>query len=364
MRIQTGLGAVIVAAALGSTPAAAFDLALLSPNLDAPLVAPTYFEGLYAGVIWGSSGADHGNFNPPGSTNRFGGGGALGYHTYIAPGVVVGGEVQGHVDTDFAGAWSVSALALGHFGLTTADDFLVYGIGGGGVFSMVPAFAFGAGLEWGFFDALSLRYELLAFVQAAENNGLLIPGVTAWMLRSSVLWHFDDGARDIPGLHISLQPPAEITDFGGFYYGASFGGHLNPPWNFFPNVGYGLHMTRADIGGIVGYNFKLLDGFVIAGVEGQGGVLFDTSGDVSYNVMGLAKAGIVPFEGLFVYGAGGLGVVQDKLAYVAGGGFEYALWGNASARGEVLAYGEASPTPVVAGFTSTKFSMGAIWHVD
>jgi hypothetical protein len=359
------LSAAVVAAALGCAPASAqVDSFLYSPELEGQFIAPSYFEGLYAGVIWGTSGADHNNFYPTGANDRIGFGAAVGWHTYLGPGVVVGGEVQGHVDTDFAGAWGVSALALGHFGLTTADDFLVYAVGGGGVFDMVPAVAFGAGLEWGVFNALSLRYELLAFIQAAEANGIYRPGVTAWMLRTSALWHFGEGAQDIPGFHLSLDRPADVTDFGGFYYGAYFGGHLNPAWNFFPDEGYGLHMTRGDQGGIVGYNFRLLDGWVVAGLEGQGGVIFDTSGDMSYNVFGLAKLGVVPFEGLFVYGAGGVGMVQNKAAYALGGGVEYALWGNASARAEILAYGEASPTPVVSGFSSTKFSMGAIWHVE
>jgi hypothetical protein len=367
MRIAMCLGAAVtVAAILGCAPASAqVDSSLYSPILAPELSAPTYFEGLYAGVIWGTSGADHKNFYPTGAPDRYGFGAALGWHTYLAPGVVVGGEVQGHVDTDFAGAWGVSVLALGHLGLTTADDFLVYTVAGGGVFDSVPALAFGAGLEWGVFNALSLRYELLAFIQAAEANGQpVLPGVTAWMLRTSALWHFGEGAQDIPGFHFSFERPADITDFDGFYYGAYFAGHLNPTWNFFPDEGYGWHMTRGDQGGIVGYNYRLLDGFVIAGLEGQGGVIFDTSGDVSYNVFGLAKLGVVPFDGLFVYGAGGLGVVQGKAAYALGGGVEYALWGDASARAEILTYGEASSTPVVSGFSSTKFTMGAIWHPE
>jgi hypothetical protein len=155
-----------------------------------------------------------------------------------------------------------------------------------------------------------------------------------------------------------------VTDFSGLYYGAYYGAAVNSTWNFFPDLDYGLHMTRADVGGFVGYNYHLLDGFVVAGLEGQGGVLFDTSGDVSYNVLGLAKLGVVPFDGLFVYGAGGLGIIQDKPAYAAGGGAEYALWGDASVRAEALWFGEASTAPVVAGFSAFKVALGAVWHPE
>jgi hypothetical protein len=304
------------------------------------------------------------NFFPTSPGNHYGGGVAVGWHTYLAPGVVAGGELQAQVDTDFAGLWSLSAMALGHLGLTTADDFLVYAVGGAGVFDSVPAFAFGTGLEWGVWNALSLRYELLAYIQAAEANGVYIPGVTGWMLRAAALWHFGDGAQDVPGLHLVLDRPASVTDFDGFYYGAYFGGQLNGPWNFFPDEGYGLHMTRGDLGGMAGYNYRLGESMLVAGLEGQGGLLFDTSGDMSYNAFGLAKLGVTPLEGLFIYGAGGLGLVQNKAAYALGGGIEYALWGDASARVEYLAIGEASSTPVVPGFSNQKISMGAVWHPE
>jgi hypothetical protein len=350
---------------MGCAPASAqVEGSLFDPVIADDFTAPTYFEGLYIGALYGSSGADHKNFFPTGSADRSGVGAAIGWNTYLAPGVVAGGELQGWLDSDFMGAWSISAFGLGRVGLTTADDFLVYVTGGGGVFDSVPAYVFGAGFEWGLFNALSLRYELLAISQAAEANGLFRPGVTAWRLGAGLLWHFGEGAQDIPGLHLDLERPSNVTDFGGFYYGAYFGGQVNSAYNFFPDQGFGLHMTRADLGGIAGYNYHLLDSFVVAGLEGQGGILFDTSGDVSYNVLGLAKLGVVPFEGLFVYGVAGGGIIQDKLAYAAGGGAEYALWGDASLRAEVLVYGEASASPVVPGFTGTKLSLGAIWHPE
>jgi hypothetical protein len=359
------VSAAVTAAVLGCAPASAqVDAALLGPVVASDFTAPTYFDGLYVGALYGSSGADHKNFFPTGSPDRTGVGAALGWNTYLGWGVVAGAELQGWVDSDFMGAWSLSAFALGRVGLTTADDFLVYVVGGGGVFDSVPAYAFGAGFEWGLFNALSLRYELLAVSQAVEANGVFRPGVTAWRLGAGLLWHLGEGAQDIPGLHLGFDRPANVTDFGGLYYGAYFGGQVNSAWNFFPDQGHGLHMTRADLGGIVGYNYRLLDSYIVAGVEGQGGILFDTSGDVSYNVLGLAKLGVVPFEGLFVYGAGGVGIIQDKPAFAAGGGAEYALWGDASVRAEVLAYGEASAAPEVPGFSGTKLSVGAIWRPE
>ena len=365
MRVSAKLSAAAVAAVMSCTPALAqVDAALYAPVIDPQLSAPSYFEGLYAGVIWGTSGADHGNFYPTGGIDRNGYGVALGWNTYLAPGVVAGGEVQGHLDTDFAGVWSISAFALARLGLTTADDFLVYGVGGAGFFDSVPAWVFGAGVEWGLWNAASIRTEILTFSQAAPANGLMIPGVTAWMIRFGALWHFGEGAQDIPGHHFSLERPHDVTDFGGLYYGASYGIAWNPQWNFFPDEGYGLHMTRGDIGAFAGYNYHLVDGLVVAGVEAQASFLYDTSGDVTASLFGLGKAGIVPFEGLYLYGAGGVGLLQGKPAYALGGGIEYALWGDTSVRVEGLAIGEASAAPAVSGFSAYKVSIGAVWHPE
>ena len=270
--------------------------------------------------------------------------------------------MQGHLDTDFAGAWSVSAFAVARLGLTTADDFMVYGLGGAGFFDSVPAWVFGAGVEWGVWNALSLRGGSSPS-QAAPANGLMIPGVTAWMIRSSMLWHFGEGAGH-SGHHFTFDRPQDVTDFDGLYYGLSYGVDVNPPGNFFPDLGYGLHMTRGDIGVFAGYNFHLIGDFVVAGVEAQASFLYDTSGDTTVSLLGLGKAGIVPIEGLFVYGAGGGGVLQGKTAYAVGGGVEYALWGDASLRAEVLWLGEASATPVVSGFSAYKIAFGAVWHPE
>jgi hypothetical protein len=362
MRSLVTLGAAAVAAGLACAPANGQSLTLMTEDIYRPaggvaLDAPRYFEGMYAGVLVGASGADHRNFYSNGNIDRVGVGGVVGYNIYLTPEIIVGGEVQGHVETDLGGAFSTIALAMGHFGLLTADDFQVYLTGGGGLFDGVPAWAVGAGFEWGIYDNIAWRGEILSIGQAgASPTGISIPGVTAWMIKTGAIWHFGEESSAIPGWHLSFDPPASVTDFDGGYIGASYGIINNPGWNFFPNTGFGLHQTRGDISAIAGWNWRLADMFV-AGVEGQAGWNYDTSGDITYNVFGLGRAGFVPWEGTMVYGAAGVGVLQHKGAYALGGGVEHALWGEASLRAELLALGEFGQMP-----TASKFSVGALWH--
>lgn len=365
MRIGGRLAAAVAVALLVASPAGAqvASADLYAPSLPTDMTAPNYFEGLYAGVLFGASGADHKNFYPTGGIDRWGIGGAIGYNHYLTSNIIIGAEVQGHLETDFGGNWSGIALALGHLGLTTAENFQVYLLGGGGLFDSVPAWAIGAGAEWGVFDNLSVRGEIITLGQAgAAPSGIYRPGITAWMIKAGALWHFGPGAYGMPGIYVP-SAPAPVTDFDGLYFGASYGIHSNPSYSFFPDVGFGLHLTRGDIGGFAGWNFRLND-WLVAGVEAQAGLLYDTSGDMGSNGFVLARAGVVPFDGLLIYGAGGLGYVQDKAAYALGGGAEYALWGNAGIRVEALAIGELSSTPAVAGFSDAKFTMGAVWHID
>ena len=365
MKLGVTLGAAAIAAALACSGASAQTLVdLYADEIPADLTAPTYFEGFYAGILFGASGADHRNFYSNGNIDRIGAGGVVGYNHYLMPGVIVGGEVQANLETDLGGAWSPTVLGLGHLGFTTADDFQVYLLGGGGLFDNVPAWAIGAGVEWGVYDNMSVRGEIITVGQAgASPTGVTIPGITAWLIKGGAIWRFGEGAFDMPGWHLGLEPPADVTDFNGPYAGLSYGIHVNPSYSFFPDVGFGLHLTRGDIGGFAGWNWRVND-FLVAGVEAQGGYLYDTSGDQGANALALGRAGIVPLDGLLVYGAGGVGFVQNKAAYALGGGVEYALWGDASVRAEVLGIGELSAAPAVAGFSNTKFTMGAVWHLD
>jgi hypothetical protein len=366
MGMKVGLGlataAFLGAALCGAAQAQAFNP--YAADLPTELSAPSWFDGLYAGVIFGMSGADHKNFFPTGAIDRYGIGAALGYRHYLAPGVVIGGEVQGHLDTDFAGTWNTGLMGFAQLGFTTSDDFLVYLLAGGGIFDNVPAWAVGAGAEWGVYDNMGLRAEIITIGQAGPApSGLSRPGISAWIIKGGPMWHFGAGSNDLPGSHLRFEPPAHVTDFDGAYAGLGYGMHLNMTANFFPDLGFGAHITRGHLGAFGGWNFKLVDGAVklIAGVEGQADFLYDTSGDVTWDAIGLGRLGIVPFEGVMVYGAAGIGVLQNKATYALGGGIEYALWGDASLRAEVLALGELTPVGPV---TAYKGTIGAVWHFD
>ena len=369
MKICLALATAAVGAAFVCTGANAQTLSadLYAPELRADMAAPSYFEGLYAGVLFGMSGADHKNFFPTGGIDRYGIGAVLGYNTYLAPRIIAGAEVQGHLDTDFAGTYNTGALAFGKLGFTTADNFMVYLLGGGGIYDRVPAWGFGAGLEWGVYENMSVRADIITLGQAGPApSGITIPGITAWIIKGGALWHFGAESAATPGFHFTLDDAGEITDFDGAYAGIGYGMHYNAAGNFFPDVGFGAHITRGHLGGFGGYNFKLVDGMVdvVAGVEAQGDFLYDTSGDTGFAALGLGRVGVVPFDGLMIYGAAGAGVVQSKAAYALGGGVEYALWGDASLRAEYLALGELSATPTVAGFSAHKGTIGAVWHFD
>ncbi|HQZ11381.1 MAG TPA: hypothetical protein PK286_00725 [Devosia sp.] len=368
MKIRLALATAATCAAFASTGASAADLSptLFAPEIAADLTAPQYFEGLYAGVLFGMSGADHGNFFPTGGIDRYGIGAVVGYNTYLAPGVIAGAEIQGHLDSDFAGTYNTAVLGFGKLGFETADNFQVYLLGGGGLFDNVPAWAFGLGLEWGVYENMSLRADIITIGQAAAANGKNIPGITAWIIKGGPVWHFGEGASSKPGFHAFSPAPQPVTDFDGAYAGIGYGMHYNALGNFFPDVGFDAHITRGNLGVFGGYNFRLLDGGIgiVAGVEAQGDFLFDTSGDTGVSALALARLGVVPVDGLMIYGAAGAGSVNGKTAYAVGGGAEYALWGNASLRAEYLALSETNPAPGASGFTGHKGTIGAVWHFD
>jgi opacity protein-like surface antigen len=365
MTIRLALATAAAAAAFTCTAANAQVLSadLFADDVSSDMSAPSYFDGLYAGVLIGMSGADHKNFFPTGGIDRYGVGAVVGYNTYLAPRVVVGAEVQGHLDTDFAGTYNTGAFAFGKLGFTTADNLMVYLLGGGGVFDQVPAWAFGLGLEWGVYENLSLRADITTIGQAGPApSGISIPGITAWIIKGGALWHFGEGSSSVPPFSFALNDNGQVTDFDGPYAGVGYGMHYNAAGNFFPDVGFGAHITRGNIGAFGGYNFKLVDDMidVVASVEVQVDFLFDTSGDTGWEALGLARLGVVPVDGLLLYAAAGGGMVNNKTAYALGGGAEYALWGNASLRAEYLALGE----PSGGGFSGHKGTIGAVWHID
>ena len=120
------------------------------------------------------------------------------------------------------------------------------------------------------------------------------------------------------------------------------------------------------MGAFGGYNHALGDMFR-AGVEVQLGVNYDTSGDAGLDALALGRLGVVPTEGVLVYAAGGLGLVEGQGAYAFGGGVEYALWGQASLRGEALLLGRMDGAPGltgVSGPSTSKVTVGTVWHFD
>ena len=361
MKLSKSICTAAAIAALASSGALAQDSLYFSDEIVVELSAPRYFQGLYLGVMLPSGVENqHDNIITQGSDVRWGGGLRLGWNEYITDSVLAGIEARGIV----SGAptnWGGEAYLMGRIGLLAGPDFMFYVTGGVGVVDQTAVVAFGPGVEWRLFDNISARLEGLGLVQAGPSAlGISIPNVTGLSVNAGVSWHFDDAGLD--GWGIVTASADQPMDFSGLYAGAGFGDVFNGTYNFFPDTGYGLHPSRLDLGGFVGYNFQVSE-WLLAGIEAQAGVGFDSSGDGSYNILGLGKLGIVPFNRLMLYAAGGVGVVQDKPAYAIGGGAEYAFWDNASARFEFLGLGEIG-NAAAPGITAYKGVAGVVWHFN
>ncbi len=361
-RKSTIAASAAIAAILCGPGAFAQDTTLyFSPQLDAQLTSPTYFEGLYAGVLFGPISARKGNFFTTGWDIRGEVGGVVGWNQPIAPGVIVGGELQGTIAPDLAGSANVRIMGLGRAGFYAGDNTLIYAFGGAGYFATSTVFEFGLGAEWMAFDNMSLRLEAAGIGQIGPvPNGVNIPGVSAVRITAGAIVHL--GTLGAPVTDMASAPRA-TTDFSGPYAGLYAGTALNYPYNFFVNHGNGWHLSRFAMGGMAGWNHALNESLRV-GVEGQLGTSWDTSGDISIDALALARVGVVPMEGLMPYAAGGVGVLDGKAAYALGGGVEYALWGDATLRGEWLALGELSSAPTVAGISAHKVTLGTVWHFD
>ena len=103
-----------------------------------------------------------------------------------------------------------------------------------------------------------------------------------------------------------------------------------------------------------------------AGGEIQGGINYNTSGQVGADAQALARIGFVPMDGVMAYADAGVGFIDAFPAYVVGGGVEYAYWGQNSIRADVQVLGQLDPGPPynVSGFSATKVTLGTIWHLD
>lgn len=350
----------VMAGGVGS--AAAQDNAIyFSPDLTAEFTAPTPFEGLYAGVVIGPISARKNNFNVGGADIRPEIGGVIGWNQPIVPGVILGGELQATIASDFAGSNYVRAMAIARLGFAAGDNSLVYLLGGVGRVGESWAFEAGIGAEVMVTDRIGVRLEAAGIGQLGPvPNGNNIPAISAMRITSAVLWQFDGP----PASTVFNSGP--VTDFAGYYAGVNIGGLTDPQFNFFADYGWGWHLSRFEMGGLAGYNFALND-YIRAGVEAQLGVNFDTSGDAGLDALALGHVGVVPMDGLYAYAAGGLALVEGDLGYAFGGGVEYALWGNAALRGEALLLGGLNGQPGltgVAGPTTSKVTVGTVWHFD
>lgn len=332
-----------------------------SPDLTSEFTAPSAFEGLYAGALLGPISARKNNFNTTGWEIRPEIGGVVGWNQTVAPGVILGAELQATVATDFSSSAYLRAMALARLGFAAGDNTLVYILGGAGRLGDSWAFEAGIGAEVMVTQNMALRLEAAGIGQLGPvPNGNNIPAVSAMRITSGVLWQLDG-------------PPAAttfntgpVTDFTGLYAGINIGGLTDPQFNFFNDYGWGWHLSRFEMGGLAGYNHALTD-LIRAGVEVQLGVNYDTSGDAGLDALALARIGVVPVEGVLAYAAGGVGLVEGRSAYAFGGGVEYALWGQASLRGEALLLGRMDNAPGltgVSGPTTSKVTIGTVWHFD
>ena len=98
--------------------------------------------------------------------------------------------------------------------------------------------------------------------------------------------------------------------------------------------------------------------------KAEGGPDFNSSGDVGFDGLALAHLGFVPTAGLMPYAAAGVGMLEGKAAYAAGGGVEYAAWGNNTLRLEALAVGELGSNAATPGITTGKLTFGTLFHFN
>jgi len=352
-----GIAALLALSCSGAyaADAPAFDNPDVAPNLT----PPSYFDGLYAGVMTGISSARHNNFFTAGQPLRSQAAAVAGWNYMLTPSILAGVEVQAAVDTDFLDASDFDVMGYGRLGFLADDRFMVYLIGGAGYFADAPAWEAGMGAEWMASNKLSLRLEGLGIGQLGNvPNGQNVPGVSAVRLTSGVMWHFDAPDGNFPD-----TPAAAPTDFTGPYAGLIAGAWDNPSYNFFVDYGHGGHLSRVGFGAVAGWNYGLTDNLRVGG-EIQAGTSFDSSGDVGVDGVALARAGYVAFPGLMPYVAGGVGMLESKGVYAVGGGVEYALWGKNTIRAEALELGGLGDASTGAGLSATKLTVGFLWHTN
>ncbi|MFD2647733.1 outer membrane protein [Devosia albogilva] len=362
MRVATIVAGLVLATA---TPVVALAQSAqqlyFDPALPSDFVAPTPFEGLYAGVLLGAISARKNNFNAGGEDIRPEFGAVVGWNQPVAPGVVLGGELQATVATDISTTY-MRAMALARLGFAAGDNTLIYALGGLGVVGSGAAFEVGIGAETMLTPNMALRLEAAGIGQIGSvPSGVSIPAISAMRITSGAIWQLDGAPASTTAFH-----HGDTTNFTGWHAGLNIGSLADPQFNFFDDYGWGWHLSRFEMGGFVGYDHAVTDQ-IRAGVEVQLGGNYDTSGDAGVDLLALGRLGLVATDQVLAYAAGGLGLVEGKGAYAFGGGVEYALWGQTSLRGEALVLGRMDGAPGLSGVsgpTTSKVTLGAVWRFD
>lgn len=339
-----------------------------NPELETELVTPSAFDGLYAGI---SLGLANNNFNTfytsTVNTYRIPAGVFVGYNRQITPWLLAGVELQGEVAMDWTtAATDFRILGLGRVGYLLADDFVLYQMAGLGLINGRSAYAIGMGLEQSVSKDFAIRAEAIAYGQLSAPASITnYGGFTLMKIAAGAVWHFGDYAQNSTSA-LPYAGALEVNDFAGPYLGYYIGGMVNMPYNFFiPDPLNGWHLSRFSQGAAAGWNYRLTD-WLRAGGELQAGINYNTSGGVGWDTQALARLGVVPADGLMLYGSTGAGILAGRAAYSLGGGVEYAIWGKNTVRLDIQALGEIQPAPpiIAPGFTATKVTVGTLWHLN
>ncbi len=139
-----------------------------------------------------------------------------------------------------------------------------------------------------------------------------------------------------------------LFNFEGFYAGALLGaGWYTAPTGIVGSVGL-----------VAGANFGLTDSLML-GAEFQTDAFFNGSGFTHTDALFKGHLGTYLTDSSVVYGAVGAGLSEGTTSYVFGGGVDAAMFGNISARGELLGVGAWGAMP-----SGAKVSAGLIWHMN
>lgn len=346
---------------------AATDAVYYSPNSLVDTASNTYFGGFYGGVETGIFNNNHKTFFTTNDTYRIPATIFAGYNHQIANGIFVGAEISAGANYEWvSGTIGTSVMGMARVGIETSKDFLFYETVGVGLLDGRPAYAWGYGGEQAITDNLSVRLQAVSYGQlSATAPTPNYVGFTAMKIDAGAIWHLDGSQRVASVRH--SRTDGSVTDFDGFYAGAYSGVANNWFYNYFGGSdATGWHFTRGVHGLVGGYNLSLNDWFRV-GAELQGGFNNNTSGGGGWDVQALARAGVVPFDGLMVYGDVGLGILENRESYIYGGGVEYALWGNNTFRVETQFIGElnpAGPILVPTGWSAIKATGGILFHFN